>query len=184
MADEGAIRRIVVVGGGTAGWMTAAALSRFLGGSGRRIVLVESEEIGTVGVGEGTIPPILEFNHQLGIDEAEFLRETHATYKLGIEFDGWARPGERYFHQFGEIGRPLNGVALYQLWLQYRPRPRSAALRIIRCRLSPQSDHRFGHASQIRPIRCRRSPMRSISTRVLTGVSCAASPKLHRRRAD
>jgi tryptophan halogenase len=123
MADAGAIRRIVVVGGGTAGWMTAAALSRFLGGSGRRIVLVESEAIGTVGVGEGTIPPILEFNLQLGLDEREFLRETHATYKLGIEFADWTRLGERYFHQFGQIGRPLNGVPLYQLWLRNHSKP-------------------------------------------------------------
>src|SRR3954468_17454625 len=106
MADAGAIRRIVVVGGGTAGWMAAAALSKFLGGSGRRIVLVESEAIGTVGVGEGTIPPILEFNHQLGLDEGEFLRGTHATYKLGIDFVGWTEAGQRYFHQFGQIGRP------------------------------------------------------------------------------
>ncbi len=120
MAEARAIRRIVIVGGGTAGWMTAAALSRFVGGAGRRIVLVESEAIGTVGVGEGTIPPILEFNLQLGLDEAEFLRETHASYKLGIEFDGWTREGERYFHQFGKIGRPLNGVPFYQLWLRNR----------------------------------------------------------------
>ena len=82
MSEGGPIRRIVIVGGGTAGWMAAAALARFVGGSGRRIVLVESEAIGTVGVGEGTIPPILEFNHQLGIDEAEYLRATSATYKL------------------------------------------------------------------------------------------------------
>src|SRR3954452_17231855 len=123
MAETGAIRRIIVVGGGTAGWMAAAALSKFLGGSGRRIVLVESEAIGTVGVGEGTIPPILEFNHQLGLDEGEFLRETHASYKLGIEFVGWTEENHRYFHQFGQIGRPLNGVPLYQLSLRHRGEP-------------------------------------------------------------
>src|SRR3954466_7030070 len=120
MAETGAIRRIIVVGGGTAGGMTAAALSKFLQGDGRRIVLVESEAIGTVGVGEGTIPPILEFNHQLGLDEAEFLRETHATYKLGIEFGGWTEEKQRYFHHFGQIGRPLNGVPFSQLWLKHR----------------------------------------------------------------
>src|SRR4030095_13979276 len=114
--------------GGTAGWMTAAALSRFLGNTGRRIIVVESEAIGTVGVGEGTIPPILEFNQQLGIDEAQFLRETHATYKLGIEFVGWTQDGERYFHQFGQIGRPLNGVSLHQLWLKHRGDPAVGSL--------------------------------------------------------
>ena len=128
MSDAGAIRRIVIVGGGTAGWMTAAALARFLGASGRRIVLVESEAIGTVGVGEGTIPPIQEFNLQLGLDEAEFLRETHAIYKLGIEFVDWTVPGERYYHQFGQIGRPLNGVPFHQLWLANRGDPSVGAL--------------------------------------------------------
>lgn len=147
MADAGAIRRIVVVGGGTAGWMTAAALSRFLGGSGRRIVLVESEAIGTVGVGEGTIPPILEFNLQLGLDEGEFLRETHATYKLGIEFADWTRPGERYFHQFGQIGRPLNGVPLYQLWLRNRTSPSVGPLAGYSMSAVAAALHRFGHPS-------------------------------------
>ncbi len=118
--QPGPIRRIVIVGGGTAGWMAAAALSRFLGGLDTRIVLIESESIGTVGVGEGTIPPILEFNHSLGIAEPEFLRETKASFKLGIEFLDWTEPGHRYFHQFGHIGRPLNGTSFYQLWLRHR----------------------------------------------------------------
>jgi tryptophan halogenase len=147
MAEAGAIRRIVVVGGGTAGWMTAAALSRFLGGSGRRIVLIESEAIGTVGVGEGTIPPILEYNLQLGLDEAEFLRETHAAYKLGIEFVGWTGEGERYFHQFGQIGRPLNGVPLYQLWLRNRGNPAVGPLAAYSMSAVAAARHSFGHPS-------------------------------------
>jgi tryptophan halogenase len=147
MAEAGAIRRIVVVGGGTAGWMTAAALSRFLGGSGRRIVLIESEAIGTVGVGEGTIPPILEYNLQLGLDESEFLRETHAAYKLGIEFVGWTIPGERYFHQFGQIGRPLNGVPLHQLWLAHRSEPSVGPLAAYSMTAAAAARHRFGHPS-------------------------------------
>ena len=147
MADPGTIRRVVIVGGGTAGWMTAAALSRFLGGSGRRIVLIESEAIGTVGVGEGTIPPILEFNLQLGLDEGEFLRETHATYKLGIEFVDWTREGERYFHQFGQIGRPLNGVPLYQLWLRNRANPSVGPLADYSMSAVAAAHHRFGHPS-------------------------------------
>ena len=144
MAD-GMLRRIVIVGGGTAGWMTAAALSRFLGNTGRRIILIESEAIGTVGVGEGTIPPILEFNQQLGIDEAQFLRETHATYKLGIDFVGWTAEGERYFHQFGQIGRSLNGVSLHQLWLKHRGDPAVGPLAGYSMSAVAAGNNRFGH---------------------------------------
>jgi tryptophan halogenase len=147
--NEGApIRRIVIVGGGTAGWMAAAALARFVGGAGRRIVLVESEAIGTVGVGEGTIPPILEFNHQLGLDEAEYLRATHATYKLGIEFVGWTAEGHRYFHQFGEIGRPLNGLSFHQVWLKYRDHPSVGPLAAYSMSAVAAANHRFAHSSK------------------------------------
>lgn len=148
MSEGGPIRRIVIVGGGTAGWMTAAALARFAGGGGRRIVLVESEAIGTVGVGEGTIPPIVEFNHQLGIDEAEYLRASHATYKLGIEFVDWTEPGHRYFHQFGEIGRPLNGVPFHQAWLKYRNRPSVGPLAAYSMSAVAAASHRFAHSSR------------------------------------
>jgi len=148
MSGDGSISRIVIVGGGTAGWMVAAALARFVGGKGRRIVLVESEAIGTVGVGEGTIPPILEFNHQLGLDEAEYLRATHATYKLGIEFVGWGEEGQRYFHQFGEIGRPLNGLSLYQLWLNYRERFSVGPLDAYSMSAVAAAKHRFAHSAK------------------------------------
>jgi tryptophan halogenase len=145
MSEGTPIRRIVIVGGGTAGWMAAAALAKFVGGAGRRIVLVESDAIGIVGVGEGTIPPILEFNQQLGLDEAEFLRATKATYKLGIEFAGWTRDGERYFHQFGQIGRPLNGIPLYQLWLKHRGNASVGPLAAYSMSAVAAAHHRFGH---------------------------------------
>ena len=109
--------RYVIAGGGTAGWMTAAALSRFAP-SGTTITLVESEAIGTVGVGEATIPQIHLFNSALGLDEAEFLRETRGSFKLGIEFDGWQREGESYMHAFGDIGRPLGLLPFQHYWLR------------------------------------------------------------------
>jgi tryptophan halogenase len=147
MSKSAPVRRIVIVGGGTAGWMAAAALARFVGGMGRRIVLVESDAIGIVGVGEGTIPPILEFNHQLGLDEAEYLRATQATYKLGIEFIDWTEPGQRYFHQFGEIGRPLNGSPFHQAWLKYRNRPSVGPLAAYSMSAVAAASHRFAHSS-------------------------------------
>ncbi|MBV8035490.1 tryptophan halogenase family protein [Roseateles sp.] len=115
-------RRIVIVGGGTAGWMAAAALAaRLLGkdGEGRwQLQLVESDEIGIVGVGEATIPPIRGFNALIGLDEDEFLRETGGTFKLGIEFLNWGAIGERYMHAFGDVGRPLDGLPFHQHWLR------------------------------------------------------------------
>ena len=116
--SENAIRRIVIVGGGTAGWMAAAAFTSLLDRHNLHIVLVESDAIGTVGVGEATIPPLQAFNHMVGIDEDQFLAASQGTFKLGIEFVGWGAEGERYFHPFGPHGQDYRGVHFHQLYMR------------------------------------------------------------------
>jgi tryptophan halogenase len=115
--SDNAIRNIVVVGGGTAGWMAAAAFSTLLE-KRTKIVLVESDEIGTIGVGEATIPPLQAFNFMLGIDEDEFVASTEGSFKLGIEFVDWGAKGDRYFHPFGPHGQNLRTVKFHQLYLR------------------------------------------------------------------
>jgi len=112
--------RIVILGGGTAGWMCAAGLVRQLDPADYGITLIESDEIGTVGVGEATLPHIKTFNDMLGLDEAEFLRDTRGSIKLGIEFVGWNRPGDRYIHPFGVFGEPWAGVDFQHSWARAR----------------------------------------------------------------
>ena len=118
--SDTAITRVAVIGGGTAGWMTAAALSNKLKGLPVSIRLVESEEIGIVGVGEATLPHIRAFNNTLNISEHELMKATEATFKLGIEFCDWGRIGDRYIHPFGDFGPMVNDLPFYHFWLRLK----------------------------------------------------------------
>lgn len=110
------LRKVLIVGGGTAGWMAAAGLATVM--PNISVELVESDEIGIVGVGEATIPQINLFNATLGISDADMLRETQATYKLGIEFAGWLHKDHSYVHPFGAFGVPINGVDFWHFWIR------------------------------------------------------------------
>jgi tryptophan 7-halogenase len=111
--------RVLIAGGGTAGWLAAAILTRQLGALAE-VTLVESEEIGTVGVGESTIPTVRAFHSLIGLDERDFVAATGASFKLGISFEDWGRPGDRYIHSFGDIGRSTWMADFHHFWLEAR----------------------------------------------------------------
>ena len=150
------VRQVVIVGGGTAGWMTAAALSKLLG-AGVNVRLIESDEIGIVGVGEATIPQINLFNAALGIDENEFLRETQGSFKLGIEFRNWGRLGDSYLHSFGQIGQPLGLVPFHHYWLRHYSQGKAAELGEYSMDTMAARANRF-----MRPPQVQNSPLASI----------------------
>jgi tryptophan 7-halogenase len=119
-SDAGPIRNIAIVGGGTAGWMAASMLARALPGTRTSITVVESPDIGIIGVGEATIPPIIDLLRFLSIDEADFVRHTEATYKLGIKFVDWKTVGGSYWHPFGTFGAPIIRRPFYHAWHKAR----------------------------------------------------------------
>jgi tryptophan halogenase len=138
------VRRVVIAGGGTAGWMTAACLGKTLG-KGLDIRLVESDEIGTVGVGEATIPTLLTFNTLAGIDEQEFMAETQAVFKLGIRFEGWRDVGEDYIHSFGTTGTDHWTAGFQHFWLKGRDRRLARRYGEYCLELRAAEENRFAH---------------------------------------
>lgn len=152
------IRRIVIVGGGTAGWMTAAALARFLKDGYTKIRLIESDQIGTIGVGESTIPQIRIFIRMLGLDENEFVRTVQATFKLAIEFVDWTRIGHRYYHPFGPYGLDMEGVSFHAFWLRLHEMGEAAALDEYSLQSLAAAREKF-----MRPIEAGNSPLSSIA---------------------
>ncbi|WP_346837689.1 tryptophan halogenase family protein [Microbulbifer sp. SAOS-129_SWC] len=146
--NESKIERLVIVGGGTAGWMTAALMAKVLGRA-IDIVLVESDKIGSVGVGEATIPPILHFNRALGLDEREFLRETKGTIKLGIQFENWWKTGESYMHAFGTIGKNFPLCDFHHYWRRSQQGATPASLWDYSLNYQAAIHNKFAHLAQI-----------------------------------
>jgi len=128
MADN-SIKNVVIIGGGTSGWMAAAGLSKIIKKNNFcNVRLIESEDIGTVGVGEATIPQIQLFNKFLDLDENEFVRKTQGTFKLGIQFVNWHRIGEKYIHAFGDVGKDIESIQFYHYWLKMSQQGKAAQL--------------------------------------------------------
>lgn len=144
-SSDTAVSSIVIVGGGTAGWIAAAALSKLMGGL-VKVRLIESDAIGTVGVGEATIPQIRKLNAILGIDEADFLRETKATYKLGIEFNNWGQLGDSYLHTFGDAGINLQSLHFHHYWRRFAQTHPTASL------WDYSLHHRAAYADKFAPV--------------------------------
>ena len=152
------IRSIAIVGGGTAGWMTAASLARFLKHLNCRIRVIESEQIGTIGVGEATIPPIMDFIRALGIDENDLVRKVKATFKLGIEFRDWTRLGHSYFHPFGKTGFEIEGVPFSAYWQRARWEKQAGRLEDYSLQATAAAKGKF-----MRPVRAPKSPLEGIT---------------------
>lgn len=152
------IRTVAIVGGGTAGWMAAAGLAKSLEGMGIRIRLIESPRIGSIGVGEATIPPIMDFIRQLGIAEDELVRDVKATYKLGIGYRDWTRPGHFYFHPFGPTGPGIGSIPFPAYWLKMFLAGKAAPLEEYSIQAMAATQGRF-----TRPVHAPNTPLNKIT---------------------
>jgi tryptophan halogenase len=158
MTEDNRIRSIVIVGGGTAGWMAAASFAHFLKPLGCRIELVESDEIGSIGVGEATIPPVMDFIRTLGIDENDLIRKTQATFKLGIRFQDWLRPGHSWCHPIGQTGFDINGVPFGAYWMKEHLAGRASRLEDYSLQAQAAEHGKF-----MRPVQAPNSPLEHIT---------------------
>ena len=140
------VKNVVIVGGGTAGWMSAAGISKLLGSKKINIRVIESESIGTVGVGEATVPHIQYFNRLLGIDENSFIKKTNATFKLGIEFVDWHKIGESYFHSFGPYGMDMEGIHFHHMWLRQQKAGTAKPIEDFNLQIQAAKAGKFMHA--------------------------------------
>ena len=163
------IRKIAIVGGGTAGWMAAAGLAKALDGMGFEIRLIESARIGTVGVGEATIPPIMDFIRQLGIAEDDLVRDVKATYKLGIGYRDWTRPGHFYFHPFGPTGPGIGSIPFQAYWLKMFLAGNAAPLEDYSIQAVAAMQGRF-----TRPVHAPNTPLNKITYALHFDASCFA----------
>jgi tryptophan halogenase len=155
--EDNRIRDIVIVGGGTAGWMAAATFARLLGNGYARITLVESDEIGIIGVGEATIPQMGTFNRMLGLDEDDYVRQTKGTFKLGIQFVNWGRQGHVYFHPFGSYGVNMMGVSFHAYWLKLHMAGEAPSIDPFSLQATAGADNKF-----MRPIAAGKSLLSDI----------------------
>lgn len=145
------IKKIVIVGGGSSGWIAASILAHDFRPDVLEIELVESEEIGTIGVGESTVPPFVELIQKLGINEQDFIQKTHATFKLGVEFPDWRQVGESFFHPFGWLGTPFGAHDFYQIWLKAKSKGHASELQTFAPCSVMAREHRFSLPQEAPP---------------------------------
>jgi len=171
MKKNNGLRRIVIVGGGSSGWISASCLAYSLQNSQCEITLVESPDIGIIGVGEATIPSFVDFIQYLGLSKADFIRETKATFKLGIKFYDWLEEGHEYWHQFGDVGVKIDGKPYYQHWLKSKFKGAESNYTDYSPSIAMAQENKFSFRLISKNLYCRGPHMRGILMRGLWPMS-------------